>query len=243
MGLLFPGIITYITYKMIPDCWVEWMTPGNNLYILSSHRASELFSLSLCGDEPFIKPTLHSQQRFFDLPFFSLQLLPPLSFPLEQNSERVRHTRSHQCLSSQFFLNPLLWGFYPYRSIKTASSRPSTNFLLNPVVNCQSSTNVTIRSIWHSWSFLPSLKHFLHLASRKPHCWFWVIFFSYLLGLSFSFFFAGSSPSPWLLTMRMPRILVKLLVSIYTYDLGDVIQAQSFKYYPYANDSKITAQP
>lgn len=114
------------------------------------------------------------------------------------------------------------------------------NFLLNPVVICQFSTNVTIRSVCHSWSFLPSLKHFLHLASRKPHCLFWVTFFSYLLGLSFSFFFAPPH-LPDFLTWECPGILVELLVSVYTYDLGDVIQAQSFKYYPHANDSKITA--
>lgn len=85
----------------------------------------------------------------------------------------------------------------------------------------------------------------------------WNIFFTWLPGNHIAgfglFFFPISWASPFhssllapphlpdFLTWECPGILVELLVSIYTYDLGNVIQAQSFKYCPYANDSKITA--
>lgn len=204
------------------------MTPGNRLATLSSHRCQQ--SCPSRGMSSLWKLTLHSQQHFSDL-----SNLPPaiasFLFPF-----RAKLFELDILVDSSFFLSSLSESTFmrvsSSYSTETALARPPMAFLLKSVVNCQSSTSLDYGSIYTAdhfsspWNFF----FFFFLASRIAHC--------------LPILWAAPSHSSFLVPPQLPDFLppecrdpCRAPISIYTHYLGDVIQAHSFNYHPYANDS------
>lgn len=125
---------------------------------------AELCSLSLSGAEQFLIVNNSFLENFFDLSYFSLQPLPHFSFPLEQNSLKELDI----LFASNFFLVYPESTFIPLTPLELALPGPSVSSLLNPVVNCQSSTNMNYQQ--HLTQLIsPLLLETFFQSSRIPH--------------------------------------------------------------------------
>lgn len=155
--------------------------------------SAELFSLSLGRDEQFVTANSSFPAAFlWPLPFLPPATASFLTFPFRAKLfERVGHTRCLQLLSSQFILNRLLWGCYSHHSTEKLALSRSPVTTSNPMVNCQSSTEVnsqqhltqhiprcleTFSSISFQAPTSPGFLPISHTAPSHFSCWFLLIF-------------------------------------------------------------------
>lgn len=209
------------------------MVPGNSQYSLLTGASRAVFFVPRQGWTVY-----HSQHSFTAAFLWPPPILPPvtassLTFPLEQNSLKEFDT----LVASNFSLCATYWlHFYatvtPITPLKPALSWSPVTTSLGPTIMCEPSTNLNHRKHLTQLIIPYFPETFFFLASRLPQHLIFFLTHVHLLPI----FLPGYSSSSCLLHIRV----LGCFLSLSTHYPGDVIQAHSFHYYPYANNSQMS---